>query len=501
MKLRNGRSYIESLRDGREVYINGERVVDVTTHPAFRQTIRSFAALYDYQADEKNRELMTIVSPTSGGRVSRAWELPTNLESLVRRREALTALARLHHGFLGRAPDHLATTLSAMLMGIEVFRRNGADRAKAFEAYFEYVRDNDLFVTYVIQNPQADKTVTASGQARDLVARIVAQDEHGITVQGAKMLGTSAVMADELLVANIQPLQPGEERYAFSCALPVATKGLRFLSRRSYEESATSEFDYPLSSTLDENDAIVYFDQVKVPWERVFLIGDIAAVRQQWSETPAHVYQNYQSQIRLMVKLQFLAGVARRVAETTSAINIPQVKAALSNLAAQATLVECMVYGMEAAAVSLGPYVVPPAHLLYAAQIYSQDIYPKFLQSIRELAGGGLIMSPSSVKDFAHSELARMIDETQVSSVTDSVGRVKIFKLAWDAIGSEFGSRHLQYEMFYGGAAYVNQANMFRTFDWEAALGEVDRRLDRMGAPDRSSQPTAVPFGEAVLHG
>lgn len=478
--MRTGDAYIASLKDGREVYIDGERVADVTEHPAFRNAVRSFARHYDFQALPQNRDLLTIVSPSSGGRVSRAWDLPRNIEEMVLRRKAIAELSRLHHGFLGRSPDHLATTLGAMVIGIDVFRRNGEDRARALLDYFAHVRDNDLFVTYVIQNPQADKTATASGQARDLVARIVAQDEDGLTIRGAKMLGTSAVMADELLVANIQPLRPGEERYAFSCALPVATRGLRFLSRRSYEAAATSAFDYPLSSNFDENDAIVYFDDVKVPWSRVFLLGDVDAVRQQWAETPAHVYQNYQSQIRLLVKLQFLTGLAHRIAETTSSINIPQVKANLAILASQTTLVEGLIYGMEAAARRVGDYVVPPASLLYAAQTYTQELYPRFVNMVRDIAGGGLIMLPSSVADFANPEVARMIDETQVSATTDALGRVKVFKLAWDALGSEFASRHLQYEMFYGGASYVNHANMFRSFDWQGALAQVDARLATM---------------------
>jgi 4-hydroxyphenylacetate 3-monooxygenase len=361
-----------------------------------------------------------------------------------------------------------------------VFRKNGARRAKAFLDYFEYVRDNDLFVTYVIQNPQADKTASASGQARDLVAHIVDEDSTGITIHGAKMLGTSSVMSNELLVSNVQPLKPGEERYAFSCAVKADTPGVRFLSRRSYEGAVTSAFDYPLSSALDENDAIVYFDNVRVPWERVFLHGDVDALRAQWHDTPAHVYQNYQSQVRLGVKLNFLVGLARKIAETTSSINIPQIKGQLGTLAAQAQLVEALVLGMEAGAECKGGYIVPPAKLLYAAQIFTQELYPKFILSIREMAGGGLIMLPSSVKDFHNPHIARMIGETQVSANADSADRVRIFKLSWDALGSEFASRHLQYEMFYGGAAHVNQANMYRSYDWQSALDQVEGALAKM---------------------
>ena len=492
MGIRDGRQYLKNLQDDREVHIDGKRVNDVTQHPAFKNTAATFAALYDFQARPENVELMTIQSPTSTNRVNRSWELPTSYEQLVLRRKAIETWCELHHGFLGRSPDHLATTLSGMVIGKEVFRRNGEARLKAFLDYFQYVRDNDLFVTYVIQNPQADKSAGASGQMRDFVAQIVDQDATGITIRGAKMLGTSSVMSDELFVSNIAPLRDGEERYAFSCALPTGARGLRFLSRRSYEAAVSSAFDYPLSARLDENDAIVYFDDVKVPWERVFLMGDIGAMRAQWHDTPAHVYQNYQSQVRLMVKLKFLAGIARKIAETTGSIAFPQIKGQLGTLAAQATLVEGLVHGMEASARRVGDYVVPPAHLLYASQTYTQELYPRFVNAIRDIAGGGMIMLPSSVEDFADPLLRRMIEETQVSATTDSLGRVKLFKLAWDAVGSEFASRHTQYEMFYGGATYVNQTNMFAAFDWTRAQRHVDGELSRMSLPAAQTSTRAA---------
>jgi 4-hydroxyphenylacetate 3-monooxygenase len=488
---RTGKDYVEALRDGRNVYINGARVEDVTTHAAFRNTVASFANLYDFQARPENQALMTIVSPANGRRVSRAWDLPTDYTSLVTRRRALESSLRLHHGFLGRSPDHLATTLSGMMMGIDVFRRHDERRAQALCDYFAYARDHDLFVTYAIQNPQADKTRSASTQARDFVARVIRENEEGVVISGAKMLGTSSIMADELLVANIQPLRPGEERYAFSCAVSSSTPGVHFLSRRSYEQAAVSRFDHPLSSCLDENDAIVYFDEVHVPWHRVFLINDIDAARRQWSDTPAHVYQNYQAQIRVAVKLQFLAGVAHRIAETTGSIDIPQIKGQIGRLAAQATLVEGLVNGMEAAAVRIGEYVVPSAAMLYAAQTLTQELYPAFIQSIREIAGGGLIMLPSSAADFENPEIVAMIEATQVSSTSDSIGRVRLFKLAWDAIGSEFASRHLQYEMFYAGAAHVNHGNMYRHYNWSAAFDQVDTALRGMGAPVMNAAATA----------
>jgi 4-hydroxyphenylacetate 3-monooxygenase len=300
-------------------------------------------------------------------------------------------------------------------------------------------------------------------------------------------------MSDEILVAAIEPLKPGEERYAVSFAMPLATRGIKLLSRRSYEAAASSTFDYPLSTHFDENDAVVLFENVKVPWERVFVAGDIDLARAQWHDTPAHVYQNYQSQIRLATKLRFLVGLARRVAQTNGVADIPQVRSTLGRLAAQAALVEGLVAGMEIEGREIaGGYFVPSAPLLYAALSITQELYPQIAMTIRELCGGGVIMLPSSVDDLANPAIRDAITATQVSPVTDALGRIAVMKLAWDALGSEFASRHTQYEMFYGGATFVNHGNMARTYDWRSADALVDTALKLAGDPPRQASDRTV---------
>ncbi len=231
---KTGAEHIQSLRDGRAVYLDGERVADVTTHPAFRNAVRSAAALYDFQARPENLELMTFVADGANRRINRAWQMPRNYEEMLLRRKAMQAWAGVSFGFMGRSPDHVASSFVGQRMGIEVFRRHGEARAKALAGYFDYISRNDLFLTYVIVNPQADRSKDWGDQVEELVARIVDEDASGVTIRGAKMLGTSAIMANEVLVANLQPLKPGEEDLAFSCALPMNAKGMRVLSRKSY---------------------------------------------------------------------------------------------------------------------------------------------------------------------------------------------------------------------------------------------------------------------------
>ncbi len=451
--LKTGSEHVHSLKDGRQVFINGQLVANVSEHPAFRRTIQSVGTLFDFASRPDNVELMTFEAPDSRGqRANRIWQLPLSYEDLIVRRRALEAWAELHGGFLGRAPDHVASCLSGMVMGLDVFESYDRARAGALADYYRYARNNDLYLIYVIINPQADRSKGASEQKdRYLTAGVVDEDGEGVTIRGGKMLATGGVMANEVFVTCIQPLREGEEAYAMSFAVPMNAGGLKILSRKSYEENATSVFDNPLASRFDENDAVLYFDDVKVPWDRVFVSRDVAMCQKQFHATPAHVFQNYQSQIRLMVKMRFLVDIAKRIAETNGVVNFPQVRELLGSLAAQNTMVDALVHSMELKGHMHGAYFVPDSHTLYSAQVLTQQLYAQVMVALRELAGGG---------------------------------RVKFFKLAWDAVGSEFASRHTQYEMFYAGATFVTKGHSFRTFDWDRCTQVVDRMLDSYSLED-----------------
>ncbi len=490
--LKTGSQHVASLQDGRSVFIDGRAVADVTTDPAFRNAVGSIAAIYDFASSPENAERMTFALPGPERRASRIWQLPATYAELVERRRALEALAELHCGFIGRAPDHVASCISGMYMGLETFEAYDKDRAKALADYYTYARDNDLYLSYVIINPQADRSKPASQQQNEfLSAGVVDRDARGITIRGAKMLATGAVLCNELFVTCIQPLAPGDEKYAVSFAVPINAPGLKILSRKSYERASPSVFDNPLASRFDENDAVIYFDDVHVSWDRVFVAENIEMCQRQFHATPAHVYQNYQAMIRLSVKLRFLIGLARRIAETNGVIGLPPVRETLGQLACEVEIVDALLCAMEVKGSNRGAYYVPDAHSLYAAQVYSQQLYPRFITALRDLAGGGLIMLPSSALDFSNPEAADLIGRTQQSPAADAHGKVKFYKLAWDAIGSEFASRHTQYEMFYAGATFVTKAHSFRTYDWPRAADLVDRVLAGYDL-DTESAPTTL---------
>jgi 4-hydroxyphenylacetate 3-monooxygenase len=232
----------------------------------------------------------------------------------------------------------------------------------------------------------------------------------------------------------------------------------------------------------------MYFDDVKVPWERLFLYRDTDMCRAQFHDTQGHTYQNYQAQIRLTVKLAFLAGLARRLTEAIGTTKMPPVAEQLGTLAAQVGGVSAMLSGMEASGSQVGEWWVPNKHFMYSAQVLTQELYPRLVQTIRDLAGGALIMLPSSVLDFANPVVEAIIKKTQRAAAMEPEQKVKFLKAAWDAIGSEFGSRHTQYEMFYAGARFVTAGHSLRTYDWNYATGLIDALLASYDLQDALKQ-------------
>lgn len=473
---RTGAQYLESLRDGRAIFIDGERVDDVTTHPAFAGAARSIARLYDFSSDPANEELMTYETE-DGDRAHVMYMIPRTQDDLRRRREGLRAWAELTFGLMGRSPDHVA----AFLAGFAGSKRLFGDADPRFEAnverFYKFARNSDLYCSYVIVPPQIDRSKAAHDQADPhLYAGVKEERPDGIVVAGAQMLGTGAVMSDYVMLSCIIPLQPGDENQAITVMIPMNAPGVQMYSRRSYAAGASSVFDYPLSSQFDENDALAVFDDVFVPWENVFAYKDIRTVNAQWWDTPAHILGNNQAQIRFSVKLELLTGLAYRVAESTGSINLPPVRAAVAEVASRAAMVNGLVLGAERACALDSDGVMRPGNEeTYSAITMQSQMYPAVLTMVRELCGGGVIQLPASVEDLRSPETAEVLNRYMVSGSGAAEDRVKLLKLVWDLIGSEFGSRHLQYEMFYAGAPFIVKQRMYRNYDFARASSLVDK--------------------------
>ena len=477
--MRTGSDYVASIRDGRNVMLDGEKVDDVTTHPAFRGVVSTIGHLYDVAADPARRDVFTYASPRDGAPVQRWWQTPRTVDDLVARRVAIGAWAEETCGFLGRSPDHVASFFAGFAAATDVFATGGPQFGDNVAKFYEKARDESLYLSYTIIHPTVDRNKPPHQQDEpNLYVSVVRERDDGIVLRGAQMLGTGSVMSDYIFVSCILPLPAGAEDYAFSVVVPNAAPGLRIYSRRSYATGNPEGPDYPLSTRFDETDSLVVFDDVFVPWEHVFVYRNIELTAAQFHRMAAHSLGNTQAQIRFAVKLRFFAGLARLVADGSGITNDPKTKQRLGLIAGKCSIPDAFVLAAEkGAAVDEFGVMRPDPAMLYTAMTLQPTLMNEVNYQLREMTGGSVIQLPSSYESFRHATTASDIERYIRWPGVAAEGRVALLKLAWDAIGSEFAGRHQQYEMFYAGEAGVVQMRAFGGYRWDQATELVDRCL------------------------
>src|SRR5205807_10043515 len=383
--MRTGSDYLRSLNDGRQVFVDGERVKDVTAHLAFREAARSIARLYDIAAEPQMRERMTFVSPKTGEPVLRAYQIPHSHADLRARRLFSETWAEATFGLMGRMPDHVAGFFCGYAASPSVFAAAGKHFADNVVGFYEHLRDNHLYASYAIVPPQIDRSKPAHKQ-RDptLYAGVIKERDDGIVISGAQQLATGGVFSDYLHLSCIHPLQPGDENYANGLVVPINAPGLKLYSRRAFATEATNGFDYPLTSRFDESDSYVIFDNVFVPWEHVYIYRNLEICRDQWWKTPSHLYGNHQAQVRYVTKLRFMMGLVKKMNEMTGNDAQPPVQIVMGELASLVSIYESMLLAHEVAATIDGDGVLWPSRTtLYGAMALQSELNGRMLEIVR----------------------------------------------------------------------------------------------------------------------
>ena len=482
--LRTGKEHLERLRDGRVVYIGRERVDDVTTHPAFRHAAQTAAQIYDMKADPANHESMTFVE--DGERYSSYYILAKDRDDLRKRSQTHRKIAEVTHGFFGRSPDHVSSFVTGMCTKSDVLDTERNKFSGNLHAYYEHMRRNDIYAAYAVLPPQAARD-PAFYQKQNLpipTLQLVREEDDGVVISGMKMLATAAVIADEIWIGNVIPLAPDQSKQAITCAIPCNTPGLSLWSRKPMEPNAANQFDNPLTWRLDETDAMVMCDEVKVPWERVFVLDDPVQSYTIYNQTPSHCYGNHQSNVRFHTKMRLLVGIASKITQSTGANKIPAVAETLGRLSALEAGLGGMVAGqIEAAEDWPEGYATFNRRMMYAALNFCTDNHSQLIDIVRELCGGGVFQMPADVTVMQDDELRQKFESFWQTPQMDALARMKLFRLAWDLVGSEFAGRHQQYEKFYAGASFIIRGHSFREAPWGELDGIVNDLLATYDVP------------------
>lgn len=449
-----GAEYIESLKDGREVWIYGEKVKDVTEHPAFRNPIRSIARLYDslHETTGHDGTMPTAETDTgSGGITHPFFKVSRSSEDLIRSRDAIAHWAKLTYGWMGRTPDYKAGFLGTLAVNDSFYAPYDANARRWYAESQEKV----LYWNHALINPPVDRNRPAD-EVKDVFVHVENENDNGIVVSGAKVVATGSAMTHMNLIANGGFMPIKDKRFTVCAAIPMDSPGMKLICRQSYAASAAScgsPFDYPLSSRFDENDAIIILDKVLIPWENVFQYGDVEKSNMFMRRSGFGQRLTLQGATRLAVKLDFISGLLLKSLELTGTKEFRGVQTRLGEVLAYRELIwsltEAMVRNPEP---WIGGSVQPEPQACDSYRWISTVIYPKIREIIFQDLGSALIYLPSHVKDFAVPELRGYLDKyVRGSGGVAAEERVKTLKMLWDAVGTEFGGRHELYERNYQG--------------------------------------------------
>jgi 4-hydroxyphenylacetate 3-monooxygenase len=485
MPARTGRQYINGLREQeRQVWLGGERVKDVTTHPGLAGGVRAIAALYDMQSDPKLHDEMTYTSPTTGDRVGLSFINPRTHQELEARRVMMMHWARSTCGMMGRSPDFMNVTLAAWGAASDYFARGRPEFGENIRRYYEYLRENDIVLTHSLINLQRSRNLSGTFNLQEGTAlRAVRETSRGLVVRGARVLATLGPLSDDIAVYSPRLGQHTEDHSPFAVAfsIPCGTPGLRFVCRDSFDLSR-SHFDHPLGSRFEEMDCVVFFDDVEVPWDRVFLYGDVNLLNGAAYATHYSAHSAHQGAVKNLAKSEFVLGLALLMTETLGNKHLPLTEAYIGELMLTTTLARALIRAGEAdAKLDEWGVMCPDSVTIESSRNLFMTAYPRMIEILQLLGSSSFMITPSEA-DF-QGPLAGDIEQYLATDTTSARDRVRLFRLAWDVAGSSFGSRQVLYERFFASDPLTRARALAAIYPKNEAMQRVLDFLQRDDTP------------------
>ncbi|WP_018930503.1 4-hydroxyphenylacetate 3-monooxygenase, oxygenase component [Gracilibacillus lacisalsi] len=439
---------------------NGKKVVNILEHPAFKGIINSQATLYDLQ---HKKDIMTYPSPVTGDLVGTSYLQPTTMEDLIKRRKMIQQWAKMSGGMLGRSPDYMNTVLMTFAASAQLL--NGKENCfpQHLIHFYEKAREEDFSFTHTFISPQVNRSqLYFEDTDEPIAAKVVAENEEGIVIKGARLLATQGGITDEIIVFS--PGGISDKAYAFAFSIPSETKGLKFISRDSFV-GGESTYNYPLSSRFEESDSMVVFDDVVVPWERVFFYNNIEVSNTFKNASGFAPFTLHQIVSRQVIKTEFMLGLAKAIVNTINISEYPHVQEMMAEMITALETMEALLIKAETNAKRdefklMRPELTP----LQVATSTFQKVYARLAEIVQLLGSSGLVSIPTEA-DF-ESEIRDDLDQYLQSATLEAKDRVQLFRLAWDATMSSFGSRQTQYERFFLGSPNRLASELYKQYDF-----------------------------------
>jgi 4-hydroxyphenylacetate 3-monooxygenase len=470
MTTKNGQ-----LNDGREVYLDGQRVEDMTSHPVFSRTLKVIQKYYDLQRENKNHTFFN-----HGIQSSIMFLAPKTIKDLAKKRQIYEEVARESYGMLGRTPDFINTGVAILAYYADVLGNDGEiDFTVNVKDWANHVKFDDTFVSHAIQNPQLDRQKKLSellDEGQEFAGVwIKERRSDGVIVRGAKQVNTLAPLADELLIYNLPGLAPEDDKFALAFALPIATPGLKVICRKPTMKPDYLVADYPLSNAFDEIDAFILFDDVFVPNSALFVLGDVEKSNAFFEASGLFQHTAHQDEVRGFVKLEFVTGLAVRLANQLGLIGFQRVQEMLGQLSVNLEMIRSSIIASEVTGKMQKGVFTPNMQTLLAVRANLTTYYDEALRAIAEFSAGSSVGVPD-FRAFSNPEIAELLKDSLTSSQMSAEERTLLLNLAWDITSESFGQRQRVYEFLHGGnPMFIRMQHLAKT-----DLTEANKMIDKV---------------------
>jgi aromatic ring hydroxylase len=485
--IRTREEYLESLRDGREVYYNGKLVDDVTRFAPFKWSLDTFASLYD--AKQKFPDLLTYKTET-GDVWDRALKIPTTYEDIVKLRE----LYEFYYSYLGEGMSRITPITIIYLVTELMFRSKFVEAnpvyGKNVEAIWRNAAEKDLIMCGAFPDPRGDRSTQIFEQDDpDLTLRIVEKREDGIVVRGAKTIATAAPFCNELYVTSFSRF-PSEKYapYALLFVTPMNTKGMKIVVRDALTDESK---DDAWALSQDEFDGFVIFDDVFIPNDRIFYAGDWKFA--DWFQQQYPSWASWFYSVQAMLRSELMVGCAKLVAEFTGTNNFPAVKEKLTEMLTYCEAIRSFIRSSEFEFEKKGDGVVQPkTSTSIAGQWFTNENYGKFARTLKDLAGALVVTTPSKRTLEQSPELKKFFDKYfgYRKRLSTSDEKLALYRLIRDLTYTSLGGRLEYLVMYFNG---TNTLQKMLTYEYYDGFDRCVSRAKRASGIDPKAEPWRFP--------
>ncbi|WP_198672357.1 4-hydroxyphenylacetate 3-hydroxylase N-terminal domain-containing protein [Pseudogemmobacter bohemicus] len=476
-RLKTGAEYKDSLKDNRQIWVGGRKLGSVYDEPALARGVDTLASMFDDQFDPEYQEATTYYDDKVGAVISRAWQVPRSKEDLAARRKMIEYTSLKTAGTFGRPPDLSPAIVAGLYAYLPTFRQKKSmidginpDFGANIEAYMEFGQNNNLTASESLAGPQADRSSPKASEASMLKVKKVTKD--GVYIYGAKTVGSIAAQANDIFFTNLGGLMETPPEACIWGSVPIDTDGIKMISREMVSQPEASKFDHPVSSLGEEADQFIVFDNVFVPKERLFNLGDPTGMS--WYG-PVCVYAHWHVLTRLAVKAELFVGAGQMVLDYLGTGKIPAVQMMLGQLVEYAQTLRAFVTAAEALAVELeGGVVRPDVGMLTAGRLYSIENYPKIIHILQEMCGQGLVMRFGK-NAFDNPDVGHFLHELLPGHGVSAMVKEQLMNFIWDMTSGSLAGRVALFENVNATPAPALRARLYNEVKRDTYVAQVKK--------------------------